>query len=366
MLAIADFNFMRIIRGTIHNLRRGNSKPSDNYPSKSYSERDRLGPPSSHGRSHSGGSPNRSDGYPNSRSGSGRDRDVDYNRDRDYDRDRDYGRDRDNGRGYERSSRNQPQPRDKWAAPAAERDYRDNGYGRDYRDNGRDDGYRNEQEEYEYLQQETRQTQQDSVESTRRALGMLYDTEDVARGNMEKLNLQSEKLNKIEGKLDEANQHIAVSEARTDHLKNLSRSFLLPTWGAKKTSRKEAELVRKEEERAKRMEDSRAEQDNRRKQFQGEYDRQYNEGRSNNSHTRQHGVYTTPNGVERDDTEREIDSNLDLISGGLGRLKMMAQGMNNELENQHKQLDRISDGTSITNDKVNRARKRVDDIGKRK
>ena len=52
--------------------------------------------------------------------------------------------------------------------------------------------------------------------------------------------------------------------------------------------------------------------------------------------------YTTPKGVERDEVEEELDSNLDEISGGLSRLKMMATAMNDELDGQNGSFTRIT------------------------
>jgi hypothetical protein len=43
-------------------------------------------------------------------------------------------------------------------------------------------------------------------------------------------------------------------------------------------------------------------------------------------------VYSTPEGLERDEQEEDIDSNLGHISSGLTRLKMMSYAMNDELD----------------------------------
>ena len=50
--------------------------------------------------------------------------------------------------------------------------------------------------------------------------------------------------------------------------------------------------------------------------------------------------YSTPEGLDRDATEEEIDNNLGQISSGLGRLKMMGLAMSEELESQDSQLKR--------------------------
>jgi synaptosomal-associated protein 29 len=50
--------------------------------------------------------------------------------------------------------------------------------------------------------------------------------------------------------------------------------------------------------------------------------------------------YSTPEGLERDDLEDEIDGNLGQISSGLSRLKMMGLAMNEEMDSQQDQLKR--------------------------
>ncbi|RKO86763.1 hypothetical protein BDK51DRAFT_40098, partial [Blyttiomyces helicus] len=158
-------------------------------------------------------------------------------------------------------------------------------------------------------------------------------------------------LYKIESNLQTASQHVKVSSAKATHLKSLNRFFLLPTFGGSKTKRRE--------EAARRAEEERAEAEAEREREQAE-----RAARSTRQARLREGPFaagsafsaprsmSTPQGVERDETEEEIDANLDQISVGLARLKMMSQTMNTELEVQGQQLDRISDRTDRTGERL--------------
>ena len=74
----------------------------------------------------------------------------------------------------------------------------------------------------------------------------------------------------------------------------------------------------------------------------------------------------TPEGLERDDTEVEINSNINEIHSGLSRLKMMGIAMNQEMDLQSDQLKRIDARTNYTRGKVDKLNRKVDQIVERK
>ncbi|KAI8916780.1 hypothetical protein DFJ77DRAFT_461265 [Powellomyces hirtus] len=223
--------------------------------------------------------------------------------------------------------------------------------------NGPTTGYRSwetvdeEPEDYdngEWLDRKTKKVQNDSLLSTRRAVSRLHEADNLATQNMQKLSHQSEQLYKSEARLESAQSHVKVSDAKADHLKSLNRFFMLPSFGSKKAKKREANAKRENEERMLREDEGRA----------GEHDRAVRLGRveeiQNRDFKSSHsGAYTTPEGIERDDTEQEIDANLDQLSSGLAKLKMMGQVMNTELDAQRGQVNRIMDRSDITNERLN-------------
>ncbi|KAI9011176.1 hypothetical protein BC832DRAFT_590421 [Gaertneriomyces semiglobifer] len=194
----------------------------------------------------------------------------------------------------------------------------------------------------EWLDRKTQKVQNDSLMSTRRALQRVMETEDVGRSNLEKLGMQGEQLYKVEGRLDVASSHVKVSDAKADHLKSLNRFFMLPSFGSKKAKKKE-EAARREKAELEARDLEREEEDRARSRRLGRF-----EASDAQSYKSPHkGMYSTPDGIERDATEEELDNNLDQISSGLSRLKMMASTMGEELDSQTHQIKRI-EGRAIS------------------
>lgn len=63
----------------------------------------------------------------------------------------------------------------------------------------------------EFLQEETRNTQQKSVQSSRRALNRLNDAQQIAADNLNRMNEQSEQLYKMEHDLEETKHTAKVN-----------------------------------------------------------------------------------------------------------------------------------------------------------
>ncbi|KAJ3175774.1 Protein transport protein S9 plasma membrane t-SNARE [Geranomyces variabilis] len=244
-------------------------------------------------------------------------------------------------------------PPNKWTAAAQAAENHHTGM----YDGGSSTGYRtwenvdDEPEDYEnteWLDRKTKKVQNESLMSTRRAVEKLHAADAVATENMTKLNYQGEQLYKAEGRLESAQSHVKVSDAKADHLKSLNRFFMIPSFGSGKAKRREALAKQEQREREARDEERRLDEQNRSERanrLQDIQDRDYS--------NRGAGMYTTPDGLERNDTEVEIDRNLDQLSSGLAKLKMMGQMMNTELDAQTGQVNRIMDRSDSTHDRLN-------------
>ncbi|TPX35962.1 hypothetical protein SmJEL517_g01682 [Synchytrium microbalum] len=209
-----------------------------------------------------------------------------------------------------------------------------------------------EQDDYEDLQVRTRDIQQESLSSTRRALMRVRETEVVAQSNLSKVSAQGEQLNHIERKLDLADQKAFEADAKTNELKKLNRPFFLPTWGAK-SARNENGIASRDAQRQDRDKARDESNQQRNDRMQRVMDAQASMGPRGGS------SYSTPAGVERDDTEEEIDVNLDQISGGLSRLKFMASAMNEEIDGQNGSFTRITTQADKVQARVDNTHKKV-------
>ncbi|KAJ3154534.1 Protein transport protein S9 plasma membrane t-SNARE [Geranomyces michiganensis] len=242
----------------------------------------------------------------------------------------------------------------RWAAAAAQAAEGNGSYG----------GYKSwetvdeEPEQYEdsgWLERKTMKVQNDSLMSSRRALQRLNQADEVAVDNLSRLHSQGEQLKKVNSRLESAQQHAKVADAKTDHLKSLNKFFFLPSFGGKKAKRREERVLAA----ANAQEQAAAAAP----ETQDEYaaspytDRTY--GRSAAPSSRS---YSTPANIDRDATEEEIDDNIDQISSGLTRLKMMSQSMNAALDKQNGQISTISGRADSTREYVRNTSRKIDNI----
>ncbi|TPX51997.1 hypothetical protein SeMB42_g01710 [Synchytrium endobioticum] len=240
------------------------------------------------------------------------------------------------------SSVEKARPKSKWeqaADKASERPFQRNA-----------DALYDEDEDGETLQTRTRDIQQSSLQSSRRALTRMKETELLAQSNMTKVAAQGEQLNSIERKMDLADQRALEADANTNELKKLNRPFFLPTWGAK-AAKNQAGITQRDAQRQDRDRARDVENESRSERLQRVMDVPLS--------SRHGSSYTTPTGLERDETEEEIDSNLNALSGGLSRLKMMAASMNEELDGQNGSFHRITDQAEKVKARVDSTQKKV-------
>ncbi|KAJ3179890.1 Protein transport protein S9 plasma membrane t-SNARE [Geranomyces variabilis] len=258
--------------------------------------------------------------------------------------------------GYESAAAAPPAP-NRWAAAAAQA-------AEGQTNNG---GYRSwetvdeEPEQYDdsgWLDRKTQKVQNDSLMSSRRALQRLNRADEVAVNNLSRLHSQGEQLGKVSARLDSAQQHAKVADAKTDHLKSLNKLFFLPSFGGKKAKRREERVLAatNAQEAAASATSETAPNDEYASGSSLYGDRSY--GRTA-APTRS---YSTPENINRDATEEEIDDNIDQISSGLTRLKMMSQSMNAALDKQTGQIRTISSRTDTTKEYIRSTSRKIDNI----
>lgn len=169
-----------------------------------------------------------------------------------------------------------------------------------------------------------------TVDSTKRSLALIEESHDLAVGTGEELQFHGEKLNRIERNLDKMENDMTIAKR---HIKSVNS-----IWGA----------VGNYFKKPPKPKDSSALQSC---PSSGIADLQaqsslYYRGRdvepsSYETYTRSTEQFQRSKYLSSDPREREIDTNIDLISRGLGRLKEDALILGGEIERQNDQLDRI-------------------------
>jgi hypothetical protein len=232
------------------------------------------------------------------------------------------------------------------------------------------------EEDVEGIKQQTRFVKQDSVNSTRNALRMAREAEETARGTINRLGGQSEKLANTERYLDVSKGHSQRAEDRTDELKQLNRSIFRPVITFNKDAKRAAQEAKvlqrydeEREEREKAMTDIR--------------ETQNRLGQASTYGSQEEDIVAGPNGrrtktaaqqtlqkeqrkrfqfeatASDDELEDELDGNLDEISDVAKRLKALGSAMGQELDNQNNRIERIEEKTVNLDNRVFRNTERL-------
>jgi len=230
-------------------------------------------------------------------------------------------------------------------------------------------------DDVEGIKQQTRFIKQESVNSTRNALRMAREAEETARGTINKLGSQSEKLANTERHLDVSKSHSQRADDRTDELKQLNRSIFRPAI----TFNKDAKRAAQEAKIQRRYEDERGEHE---KAMMDIRETQNRLGQAS-TYGQQEEIQAGPNGgrarsaaqqalqreqrkryqfeatASDDEMEDELDGNLDEISDVAKRLKGLGMAMGQELDNQNGRIERIEEKTVSLDNRVFRNTERL-------
>ncbi|KAH8988832.1 protein transporter SEC9 [Lactarius akahatsu] len=229
------------------------------------------------------------------------------------------------------------------------------------------------EEDIEAIKKQTRFIKQDSLSSRRNALRLAREAEETARGTINRLGSQSEKLANTERHLDVAKGHSQRADDRTGELKQLNYSIFRPVITFNKDAKRAAQevkvLQRYEEEREeheKAMGDIRETQ-NRLGQASTYGSREEDIGAGPNGRRaaqpslqkEQRKRYQFEASASDDELEDELDDNLDGISDVAQRLKALGAAMGQELDHQNNRIERIEEKTVCLDNRVFRNTERV-------
>jgi synaptosomal-associated protein 25 len=192
-------------------------------------------------------------------------------------------------------------------------------------------GTREEELDLRLTQQKIGQVENESLESTRRALQTINETYDIGANTAAELVRQGEQLRSIDENLDEVEQNLKNTQR---NIKKMNRGMFTGFF---------ADLLSKNEDaKGKKSKLKNEEQSNLNKSINNslKYSATYNKKAD-------HSIIT---GSER---EKEMNDNLDEISKGLSRLTAMASEMSYEIDKQTPVIDRIAGKVDRTHFKIN-------------
>lgn len=198
----------------------------------------------------------------------------------------------------------------------------------------------------DYLQEHV-QKQKQTLESQQRALRLLAESEQVGADTAVELNRQGEVLNRAEQKVDNINENLNVAEYHVRTIKSwfggITNKFRKKPPGSEAAASEGSQNI------------STAQENNQNAQHVA---RQINPGVSgtipgpssglqnqhanNSSSSTRQQINTNKPMTQFDLMEDQIGTNLNQMSMGLGRLKDLGMGLNDELEKQNAQLGRLN------------------------
>ncbi|XP_055357785.1 synaptosomal-associated protein 23-like [Paramacrobiotus metropolitanus] len=205
----------------------------------------------------------------------------------------------------------------------------------------------NPQSELEQVNLQINRTTDQSLDSTRRMVRMMEESQEAGAKTMENLYRQGEQLDRVEDNMDQMNQDMREAERNMQQMEKCCGLCVCP-WRRRKNFEKSTNYKRGFEENRSRgdVEAVRTDQPSgvENARFQGQERQQYIQR------------------ITNDAREDEMDDNLHAVGGMLTGLKAMGQDMGREIGRQNQQLDRLNTKAIVTDDRVNAANTRANDI----
>nr|CAG4638892.1 EOG090X0MTI [Cyclestheria hislopi] len=200
---------------------------------------------------------------------------------------------------------------------------------------------------------EKQRIEQRTIESSNRAVGILYETEQVGVSTAEELIRQREQLERTNTRLDEMNNSLRSSEKHIQNIKSVFSSiknyFSKPTDAAKTNIiTSPAQTSSRSSELGKMLEDS-------------------SPSRQSSVHPglRTRGLNDDFDHKPLSDVDTQLDENLGIMSHSLSRLKGLAQGLSVELDDQNKLLDRLQNSADKADWRIQRQNKDMERLLKK-
>jgi len=206
--------------------------------------------------------------------------------------------------------------------------------------------------ELDQIHLQINKTTDESLDSTRRMVGMMEESHTVGAKTMENLYRQGEQLDKVEDNLDTMNQDMREAERNMEQMEKCCGLCVCP-WRRRRNFEKMSGYQKTFGAKGG-MTGGRAEREN------------------NEIHMEQPNVDAASYGnqkfitrITNDAREDEMDENLNAVGGMLGGLKSMATDMGREIDTQNQALNRMNDKAQVTDDRVTKANRRADNLLKK-
>ncbi|RMZ84915.1 hypothetical protein DV738_g25, partial [Chaetothyriales sp. CBS 135597] len=216
-----------------------------------------------------------------------------------------------------------------------------------------------EEEDIQAAKQEIRFMKQQDVSSTRNALRIAAETEEIGRNTLARLGAQGERMHNTDRHLDIGNNHINIAEDKAKELKTLNRSMFAVhvnnpfTAKERRAQRDEKILERHHNEREQREATREAafrSTQRMNQNFKG-VEETYNTA-AKKTNLAERSKYQFEADSEDDAMEDEIDRNLGELHGAAKRLNLLAKATGEEIDQQNKLIQSIAEKSDRFDDRL--------------
>lgn len=214
-----------------------------------------------------------------------------------------------------------------------------------------------EEEEIQTVKEEMKFVKQGDVASTRNALRVAAQAEDVGRETLARLGAQGERVHDTEKNLDMATIEGRIAEEKARELKTLNKSMFAvhvsnPFTSARRRRERDEKILNTHRQDRDTREGTRNEafQANQRMERtfrEIERDARIPAGQKKKNMT-ERAKYQFEADSDDEAMEDELEKNLDLIHGAAGRLNGLARATGRELNEQNRHLERITGKVSFS------------------
>lgn len=214
-----------------------------------------------------------------------------------------------------------------------------------------------EEEDIQATKQEIKFMKQQDVASTRNALRVAAEAEEMGRNTLARLGAQGERMHNTDRNLDLGNNHINIAEDKTKELKTLNRSMFAvhvnnPFTAKDRRARRDEQIMdrhhaEREVREATREAAFRSTQ-RMNQNFKG-LDDVSAPGSKTKTSLAERAKYQFEADSEDDAMEDEIDRNIDELSGAAKRLNLLARATGEEVESQNTLIQNIAEKVSLWN-----------------
>jgi len=204
-------------------------------------------------------------------------------------------------------------------------------------------GQQDLEEQRQQLAMRRKEIEERTLSSSERGLGLLYESEKVGLATADELSRQKEQLMRTEQRLDDINHTLRNSEKHIQGIKSVFGSIRNYFSGRNTSAVPSGTTSLPPSQSVSQMD---ALQQN--PEYQDHHP----------------GLTTRPGLVQKQtvDVDAALDKNLDDMASGLARLKGLARGLNDELNDQNDLIDRVNVKTENVKFKVDRQNKDMNKI----